>query len=304
MPILRRLSLRSLPERLEELASALDAGLRAETAAHAAGIDANVGDGLVEAMRRSGFGLAAHELELLAACERAGRLPAALRRMAAIQVRRRDRQRRLVGRLAYPSLILGFGVVLALAIVPAGRVTGIVTLTLTIGLLLGIVGVAWRVRAAQRDPAIDPARWPLVGAIARDAAESPYLAAMHALHGSGVPLDEAHRLATKTVPYAAARARLIVAAEALRRGLPLAESLATCASLSPESLEILARAEPLGALEDAFTRAATRRDDTLDRRLDTAVRVLGSVAFAAAAILVLVIALDFYGGLFARVLPR
>lgn len=304
MSILRRLSLRSVPERLEELASALDAGLRAETAAHAAGIDAHVGDGLVEAMRRSGFGLAPHEFELLAACERAGRVPAAMRRMAASRVRRRDRQRRLLGRLAYPSLILGLGVVLALAIVPLGRVTGVVTLSLAIGLLLAIVGAAWRVRAAQRDPAIDPARWPLVGAIARDAAESPYLAAMHALHASGVPLDEAHRLATKAVPYAAARARLIGAAEALRRGLPLAESLASCSSLSPETLEILARAEPLGALEDAFARAATRRDDTLDRRLDSSVRVLGSVAFAAAAILVLVIALDFYGGLFARVAPR
>ncbi len=298
MQLLAGIGLRTAPDRLEELASALDAGLSAATAASAAGIHGHVADGVSIALGRAKFGLAGHEIELLAACERAGRLPPALRLLATVIRRRTDRHRNFARRLAYPALLVVFGSVLLATVVKSGGPTVVVTGVVVGAVLAAACAAGLRLRRARRDPGTDPERWPVVGALCRDASEAPYLTAMHALHGAGVGLRDAHAIAIRSVPFAAARARLLLAGPLLAAGRGLGEALAATGALGRESLEIVARAEPIGGLEEAFARAAQRRGDALERGLDRASRALGGIAYAGSALLVFVVFLKFYSGWF------
>ncbi|MBI5853399.1 MAG: type II secretion system F family protein [Planctomycetes bacterium] len=298
MALLDGIGLRSAPDRLEELASALDAGLSAATAATAAGIRGNIAEGVSGALGRSKFGLAEHEVELLAACERAGRLPDALRLLATVIRKRTERRRNAARRLAYPTLLVAFACILLVTVVKSGGPTAVVTAVLVGAVLAAAVGGGLRLRRARRDPGSDPERWPIVGKLCRDASEAPYLTAMHALHGAGVGLRDAHAIAVRSVPFAATRARLLLAGPLLAAGRGFSEALGSTGALGRESLEILERAEPIGGLEDAFARAALRRGDALERGLDRASHALGGIAYAGSALLVFVVFLKFYGGWF------
>lgn len=289
---------RRTADRAVELASALDAGLPPQSALRSIGVAADVQHGIASALRRADFALTAAEFELLDACERAGRLPPALRRLAESRNAWRERQQVLAAALAYPALLWALALLLCFTLVPTGRTLGITLAGVVLATAGLIMWTLFRMRRAQDDPGVDPRRWPALGAALSDAAEIPYLEALAALHGAGVRIDEAHRIATRTVPLAATRARMVAATRGVESGRPLVEELASHGALGAESIELLAHAERNGTLEEALARAVARRREMCAIRSRRLARGLGSLAYLSAALVVLLVALNFYGGLF------
>ena len=189
-------------DRLDDLASALDAGLQASTALTAAGLTGNPSAGIVGALRELRLGLRVHDLDLLAATECAGRLPRGLRLAAAALRARRERAVRMLGRAVYPTFLVGFALLLLSTVVPGGSRLATVAIATLAGVAIFGAFVTLRLRRARRDPGVDLRGWPVLGAVIRDASELPYLSAMHTLYGAGVSIVEAHRLATRAVPFA------------------------------------------------------------------------------------------------------
>lgn len=302
-------------ERLEDLASRLDAGLGVQDAdsasAHAtagSGARAAVGAALggshaghapgrepaVATLRRQ-FTLPAWEWSTLAAAETAGALPAVLRHLAATHRERGRLRREVVGALAYPIVVLSlcglvFGAVMAAGVAPRGWM--ILTITLLVSGLGGGAWLAWRLR----DPGLDGDRLPGIGRLTRCAAEIPYLIALRALYGAGVPVRRAHPEAAPAARVPWVRARLFLVTQGLEAGSGFADALEKQQALTAESLTLVRNGEIQGQLEEALGKAASRRQEEYARFVRRATRVLGIVAYAYAAGSVLWIALRFYGG--------
>lgn len=291
--------LRSRADRLEDIAAALDAGLSPTAALSAGGIE-HWTPGPIAAALGQAWRLPAFELALLTACEEAGRLPPALRRMAATQIAKQSQQRELLARLAYPGAVLGLAILINAFVVPGGR-----TAATSIAILLGI-GVAlatmtaWRLRRAATNGNVDPLGWPVVGGHLRHRCDAPYLDAMAALHGAGVPIVRAHSIATAAVPFAAARARHFVAGQAIERGEPLAHALAAARALGAAPLSLVAKAEKIGNLESAFERGSEYERGVAHRGAMRFARYLGGSLYLFAVLAVGWTALSFYGGLLGR----
>ncbi|MEC8253514.1 MAG: type II secretion system F family protein, partial [Planctomycetota bacterium] len=158
------------------------------------------------------------------------------------------------------------------------------------GVIAGVVLIARRL--GRGDSALE--RYPLIGKVLLQLRELPYLEALHALYGAGVPIVEAHRTALATVRLQDLRKQLSVAQEMLEQGRTLQEALETSASLSLETRTLLATGEQAGELEDALQRALVRRTEMAEQQLQRAARVAGTVAYVSAAIGVVVIAVRFY----------
>ncbi len=272
----------------EDLASALDAGLPLETL----GADPTKGDQTLAALCADrGVALRGTEGLALEAGWRSGNASGTLRKRAASRRRRHEFVRAVQAAAAYPALLF---VLLLLASVATMSFVG-PTIAITLGLTYaaGCFGVVVLARKLGRgDASLES--YPAVGPVVRELRELPYLEAMHALYGAGVPVVDAHRTATATVHMQGLRAQLGVAQRLLEEGRSLREALETSASLSPESRTLLATGEQAGELEDALQRAVTRRAEMARRRLETAARTLGAVAYAIAAVGVALLAVTFY----------
>ncbi|MEZ5965294.1 MAG: type II secretion system F family protein [Planctomycetota bacterium] len=278
----------AVAEQFEDLASRLDAGLDA---------GGPVGEAAVATLRRH-LTLRAWEWSTLSAAESAGALPTVLRHLAAAHRERSALRREVAAALAYPAVVLAMctlvaTVVLATGVAPRGWLA--LTGGLLAALLAGALWLGWRLR----DPSLEGDRLPVVGRLSRCAAELPYLVALRALYGAGVPLRQAHAEATPAAGVPWVRARLHVAGTELRAGGDLASALANSKALTAETLTLVRNGEAAGQLEDALGRAITRRREEYGRSLRRWTRLLGWGAYAYAALSVLWIALRFYGSYFA-----
>lgn len=288
--------------RLEDLAGALDAGLppdRLLSTPETSG-DSPAAAGLVPGLLGAGLPLEPAERLALEAAERAGRLSSALRSVAASRRLRAQLWRDLRARLRYPlGLVLVGTVVFGLA-AAAGLASPWAAVVLA-GIVIGLpwAAAAWWRRACRR-PVLPPARLPGLGGLLRDYAEVPYLEALQALYGAGVPLAQAHAQALRACPVAAVRARLFTAETMVGEGRPLTEALAAAGALDPETLAVLGPAERIGDLEAALGRALTRRRDTLRRRAERLVRVAGGAVLAVVYGLLAWQILAFWLGYYAR----
>jgi type II secretory pathway component PulF len=289
-------------ERFEDLATALDAGLGID-ALGLAGLPAGRrDDGLAARIGDAVGDLGAIDAAVLGAAESAGALPAALRDLAAAERAASEQGLALLGRLAYPALVasLAFAVSALLATLGlAALPPGLLALWLAVPAAALITWILAR-RRARRDPAFDLGRVPVFGALAADTAMVPYLDAMARLHGAGLRLDEAHRLATATCPLARSRARLTAAGTSLASGARYAEALAKADALDAGARDALAQAERIGGLEETFRTLAQRRRAAILIRSRRLVRLIGGLAYAMAVVLVLALVVSFYGGMLAR----
>lgn len=277
----------------EDLASRADAGL--PSGDRLPGDTA--GGGLAASLARAGIATAAYEVRSIEAGEAVGRGPEVLRRLAASRHELAGVAKKLVDGLAYPStvfvsalavtaLLMGLGLPL-----PHGWL-------LTVGIVasaaaLAIGWLVWRLR----DPTRAPDRIPVIGPLVRVAGELPYLTALSILYGAGVPLRAAHRDAVTTARGAWLRKHLDAVTPALERGEGFATSLAAHGALTPETLRLVTDGERTGGLEDALRRAIERRRLELSASLGRIARIVGVLAYMAAAGSVLWIAVSFYGGM-------
>jgi len=295
LPSPRRL--RRDARRIHDLASRLDAGLSLPDTASASREDGST----IATLRELGTRLAPIEAAVLTAAAEGGFVPAALRRVGDAKEARADQVSQLLGRLAYPVLLL----------------CGVTALTILGAIFLR--GSLWPLLVAAAGPAAAvvlgvllwlgltrPTGWttrvPVLGPWLQGFGEIPYLEAMTQLYGAGVPLVRGHGMATNAVPTASVRVRLRVAQRSLDEGRSLEVALARSGALHPESRELLAAGEASGTLEDAFARATNRRRQVIDQTTSRLVRGFSALVYGLAALAVLALALEFYGGLYGSVL--
>ncbi len=279
---------RRLAATFEDLAARLDAGLAPGD---------SPGEAAVAWLRRQGLAVAGYELCSLEAAEGVGRLPEVARRLAAGRTHSADLLQKLIDRLAYPVTLIVAALAVTILLLclgfplPQGWLLTMGATVLLAG--LAVAWFAWR----MRDPLFAPERLPVLGWAVRTAGELPYLTALSVLYGAGVPLRTAHREALATARGAWLRARLFAVAPALDSGDGLAATLALRGALTSESLQLVSEGERSGGLEDALRRTIERRRHELMIWFNRAVRVIGVVAYVAAAGSVLWIAASFYGGM-------
>lgn len=273
----------------EDLASALEAGLDARS------LGAHGDDpALLSALRARGVAPTAVEEAVLEAAAEAGRLPRALYDRARARRERVDHRHRLLGRLAYPVLVLALAAVVGLF---TGFLTGAVLLHAVVALagpaiLIGL-GLLYRHGITAREGTVH--RLPVLGPVLRAQGEIPYLESLHGLYAAGIPLREAHPRAVAAVPVRAVRVRLQAADHTLQEGLPLGEGLARAGALLPETRSILTGAETHGDLEDALRRATERRRQQLTSGSQSLVHAVGALAYGLAVLSVAFVVLRFYG---------
>lgn len=278
----------------DDVASALEAGLPLT----ALGGDATAGERVVhDILRQRRVRLTPTEDTVLLHAWRAGTAAKALRTRAEQRRQRAEFLRALWSGMRYPLLLLGMVLLLAMVSTTVMGSGFLVTVLAILALL--VVGI-WLVRRGIKQGADWVDRLPWLGSMLREAGELPYLEALHALYGAGVPLLAAHEAAVASVSLVVLRVRLATADRVLREGKPLAEALGAAAALHEETRQLLATAEPAGQLEDALGRALQRRRDVVARTTATVARRLGTVMYAAAAITVAVFVVKFYSGYFAQ----
>ena len=285
-----------LPQRADEqaamvfsdVASALDAGLPLRSLG---ADDVHGDDVLTRLCQRRGGQLRPTERLALAAGWRSGRGAAALRGRATARLRRAAFLRAAIGAVTYPATLFALLFVASLAtmaVIGPGLAIVISVAYATLG--AGLILLARKL--GRGDSSLE--RYPVVGGVVREMQEIPYLEALHALYGAGMTIVDAHRAAFPTVKMQGLRQQLSIAQNMLEQGHALREALEATASLSQETRALLATGEQAGELEEALQRALQRRAEMADRRLNTAARALGALAYGMAVIGVLTIVALFY----------
>jgi type II secretory pathway component PulF len=280
----------------EDFVSSLDAGLPLATI----GADPARGERAIhDALTRRGVKLSPTEDAVLQAAWKSGRIGEALRGRAADRLRRAEASRTLWAGVRYPLGLLAMLIVASFITVPVmGHYWFPIGVVGAVALAGGSAFALWRGlrRGDERW-----ARLPVIGRIATDLAEIPYLESLHAMYGAGIPLVQAHSAAVAAVPLPAVRSRLQVTDRVLREGHPLAEALARSLALHPETRTLLETGEQAGQLEDALRRALQRRRDVSTRALVDAVRRTSAAVYLIVALAVAAIVLSFWTNLYARV---
>lgn len=279
----------------EDLASALDAGLPLASL----GGDPAAGDRVLHELAAArGVRLSPTEATVLQHGWRSGRGGEALRGRARERLQRAQFARSVWEQLRYPLLLFAMLFVASLA-TSAFVGTGIaVVLAIAYTAVAIAVFVVWR---AARRGAAGVERWPFVGKLFVDLRELPYLETLHGLYGAGVPIVEAHAAAVGSVRMRDLRARLEIAQGLLQNGESLRDALAQSAALGVETRTLLANGELAGQLEEALSKALTRRQQVAARTLATAARRVGQVAYVVAVAGVVVIVFRFYGNYFSMI---
>ncbi|MBL8729849.1 MAG: type II secretion system F family protein [Planctomycetes bacterium] len=272
----------------DELASSLDAGLPMQ----AIGASGDDGDRAVHgALRQRGVRLSPSEDAILLAAWRAGRIGPALRGRAEQRRQRAAVRRQVVSGLAYPTVLLGMVVLACIATAP---IVGHYYFAFAVAALVVLATVF--TLAAQRGLRRGDERWtrmPLIGRLATDLAEIPYLETLQAMYGAGVPVVQAHETATAAVPEGAVRQRLRVAGRVLGAGHNLGEALATSLALNPDTRTLLRTGEQAGQLEDALQRALVHRREVSGRSLVVTARRGTAIVYGLAMALAVGLILTF-----------
>ncbi len=280
----------------DDLASALDAGLPIASL----GGNPSHGDRTVHAILGArGVKLTATEAAVIEAGWRSGKIGETLRAQSVQRRLKADFGRRLWAAMRYPLLVLGGAVFASFATI---AVVGHVWVAAWV--MIGLVTAAVASVCIYRGLRTGGEAWfrlPLVGSLARDLGELPYLETLHALYGAGVPLDRAHHTALQSVPFAAMQRRLLVADRALHDGRKLAEGLAEGLALHSESRSLLTTGELAGQLEPALHNALMRRRAVAAASAERLARVIGSVLYAGAVLAVVIIVFTFYSRLYSFV---
>ncbi len=284
-------------ERMDDIASSLDAGLDANTAI---GSDRSQLDrGFVAALDQTELDLDDLDRRILGAAEKAGDLPSALRERAESQRFTGQLKRSVMSSLAYPLFLIVFASMIFLLLSSIGQVgSGWTILGFWAPLLIFAGTLYYAFKQARTADNFNARRLPVIGKIINDLGELPYLSAMHSLYRAGIPILDAHDLALKTSPIAYTRANLGVAAHALQKGEDYASAVETAAILDADTLQLVKNGERSGSLEESLKRAMTRRREVLQRRILRAAKTTGFVVYAFAMLVAIYVIFSFYGNLY------
>ncbi|MCK9489433.1 MAG: type II secretion system inner membrane protein GspF [Xanthomonadales bacterium] len=255
----------------------------------------------------------------VAAAEQSGHLDAVLTRLADYAEGREALRRRIWMALLYPLLLTAVAllVVTGLLLYVVPQVTSVFdtlghdlpwltrsliavsTALPALGpwLLVLIAAAVFALRALLRRPALR-LRWqalllrlPILGRLRQALDTSRFTRSLGLLVGSGVPMLDALRMATRTVSLGPMRQALERAGARVREGSGLAVSLAESRLFPPVTLRLIANGERAGRLPAMLERAAEHETTLLEGRLSTLVAVLGPGMILLVGVLVLMIVL-------------
>ena len=293
------------PRFYETLATAIEAGLPPAQALRTSAPDdlAEVADALMAgqslaaAFRRFG-GAPPSDIAIVEVGERSGRLPAALRRLGARYARKAAFQRRLIGRLAYPILLLHAAVLLpALPLVVSQGLTRY--LSATGSMLLMLYGVGFALSLAWRFLPLEGLvlRWPIIGPLLRSRAVADHAFVFGALLSAGAPLPESLKTAAQSVDLQALRAAGLRVAMAVRSGRSLADAMADeTAIFGKVTIELVHTGEVAGKLETMLEQVETMAERDADQASRLIVKALSALALFVAAVVIASMVIGFWSG--------
>jgi type IV pilus assembly protein PilC len=238
----------------------------------------------------------------LASGERSGEIESVVRRYLKYQKTILAVRKKVISSLVYPALLVGMSVVLVSILIyyvlpkfsefygAFGSDLPLIT-ELLVGfallvrhnlwlLIAGGVGAwlalaSWRRTEAGR---VQFDRWklslPLVGAVAHKYSIANLARTLGTLLGGGIPLVQALELATQALSNSAFRSGVAGAAERVREGHPLWESLERTGLMTDLAVEMTKVGEATGSLEAMLGNVAEFYDEEIDAELATLVAII------------------------------
>ncbi|MHC4514478.1 MAG: type II secretion system F family protein [Planctomycetota bacterium] len=286
--------------RLEDIASAVNAGLPLTTILPATDLTSGFAAGLCQ---QRDITLSTTERAMLAAAEASGTIPASLGLLAEQRRRRAGFARNLGRQSRYPLILVFVAILAAFATAPVRGQSYVSLLLAVMGVFAVVVLSGWFVRRRISNPNFDGGPAPL-RELLQDLAEVPYLQSLLGLYAAGVKVHEAHQLAANSVAVPYVRHRLRAANTGLESNRSLAESLARSNALCLETQQLVTTGEAAGELEDALRRSLQRRLDCLERRLGRWATAIATTVYALAAAYAIYLVFAFYGNYYGRLLGR
>lgn len=298
---------------LQTFAELLEAGLTPAVALEQEGVRRLAGSGVERAIAALRTGLPFSEaLRLLnftdrivsrvEAAEAAGRVPAALHRIAAERTRTAQLLQRAISKLLYPVFLIHFAAFARGITIYAksGAWPGIAAaLWIVVPVDIVILLIAYAVRDAASGGASFSlvSRLPFASAALRDLALAPFLRSLSDLYESGMPLNRAVLAASRGTNIQFSRTMESAAAE-VAAGHALLPSLVKSEMLDDTLIAILQPAEVSGTLGDALPRAAELVETRLQRNLQFSANAPGSILYGGAVLLIVWVLFQFYAGYF------
>ncbi len=255
---------------------------------------------LAEAMSRSPDVFPRVYIAMVESGEAGGFLDVVLAQIADFQAREKELRAKVVAALMYPAvlLVLAIGVVIFLLVFFIPRFQTLfegfdAALPLLTQVIVGVseavrryglfvvagIGAAfyfgrtWLRRDGSRR-AVEMAilRAPVIGPLAAQIAMARFCRMLGTLLGVGVPLVNGLNVARRSLGNQVLIDLVADSTERVKKGEPLAASLADCRALFPgSSLEMISVAEETGRLDQELVRLATVTEIVLDRQMKTAV---------------------------------
>jgi len=263
------------------------------------------GDDLRAALEHEGAWLPAVDRQLIVAGAHAGRLPEALRRLAARHEAVLRVHLGLALAAAYPLAILHLGALafpIQLLVDGSGLAAYLAAvLKVLVPLWAVAVGFFFAVRARLRPALLLLDALPLVGGFRRARALADLAFVLEALVVAGTRID----LAWLHAGIATGDRRLepvaVAAAEAVQRGEPIAPVLAVRPEMPPLFVEYYRTGEATGRLDESLQRLQRQFSDTAATKLKLAGMAYPALLFAGVAVWVAVRIVLFYVGYFDRI---
>jgi general secretion pathway protein F/type IV pilus assembly protein PilC len=281
------------------------------------------GETLADAMSayRGDFGELA--VSMVRAGQEGGFLEDVFQRIANFTDRQEDLRSRVIGAIAYPALLLGFGVtiivVLMVFFVPRfaqvfdrlrerGEMPGLTEALLAFGqllqsygvfMMLGVVALHLVLQRQAQSPAgrrfVDglKLRLPLLGPVVRDLAITRFNRILGTLRRNGVPILQSLKIAKDSTGNVLMMEAIDQAAENVQAGDKLATPLRASGCFPLDIVEMIEIAEESNNLENVLIDSADSLERQTTRRLELAVRFLEPLLLLvmAAIVLLVVIAL-------------
>lgn len=239
-------------------------------------------------------------IAMVQAGETGGFLDVVLKQIADFQLRERELKSRVLAALIYPVvlLVLAIGVLIFLLVFFIPRfqtifsgfgaslplITQIIVATSEsvrsygIFIAIGIGGAVYFIHKwlkneqGRRTWESWLLRIPIIGSLNSQVAMARFSRMLGTLLGAGVPLIAGLQVARKSIHNQILVDAVSNSIERVKKGEPLAASLAGCTSLFPGSvLEMITVAEETGRLDQELVRIADVTESDLDQRLKTAV---------------------------------
>lgn len=262
----------------------------------------------------------------LASGERSGEIESVVRRYLKYQKTILSLRSKVISALIYPAILvfmaIGLVAVLIYYVLPSfGRFyeeLGVdlpIYTQILVGVSLGVrdnlwavvaagVGAWLAVAAAQRSEVgrVRFDRWklslPLVGRVAHKYAIANMSRTLGTLISGGIPLVQALDIANRAMSNNAFRAATTQAAERVREGYPLWESLERTGLMTDLAIEMIKVGESTGSLETMLENVAEFYDEEIDSDLSTLVAIIQPAMLVFMAVIVLIMLLALYMPLF------